>query len=104
DHETKEWLPPILKGSASEGAGVEELLAACERHLAFVVGTDEGKARRKERLERYARTTLREILGAKLEAHLGQAFDHAVACLARGEEDRYSASERLVQAALGAHQ
>lgn len=59
------WLPPVLRTIASQGSGTAEVLAAIERHAAYLRQTGEWQARERERLE----SDLNNLLQALLVAH-----------------------------------
>ena len=91
-----DWTPPIVKCIALRGEGVDELWAALERHRDWVLGTDEGRARRHERLAEEMRETLREALIDAAMDKLGDAIDETVSAVESKTLDPYTATERLV--------
>ena len=52
------WTPPVLGTIASQGEGIDQLVAALDRHRGFLTSTDELQRRRRQRL--YERT--REVV------------------------------------------
>ncbi|MCL2447756.1 MAG: methylmalonyl Co-A mutase-associated GTPase MeaB [Polyangiaceae bacterium] len=92
------WTPPIVKCVATRGDGIADVLAALDRHRAWVDGTEAGRARRRERVAEEMRDALREALidaavdelGAEIDAALRDVDSHAL--------DPYTATERLVDA------
>ena len=91
-----EWTPPIVKCVALRGEGVDELWAALERHRDWALGTEEGRARRHERLAEELRETLREALIDAAMEKLGAAIDETVSAVETKTLDPYTATERLV--------
>lgn len=45
-----EWTPPVIRAAAAQGEGVEELLAALDRHLAYLAASGALQARRRSRI------------------------------------------------------
>src|SRR2546427_10502258 len=52
--EEGEWEPPVLAAVASQGEGVEDLVAALDRHYRYLQHSGKLAARRRERLPRRA--------------------------------------------------
>ncbi len=50
EEEPERWTPPVLNSVAVKGEGVTELLAALERHFAFLERSSELRVRRRRRL------------------------------------------------------
>jgi LAO/AO transport system kinase len=90
------WTPPILKCVATRGEGIAELVAALDRHAAWVSGTEAGKARRHARLVEELRESLRETLIDAATASLASELDAAVARVEARTLDPYSATEELL--------
>lgn len=61
-HESEQWTPPVLRSVASKGEGIEELLAALERHFAYLEASGTLRDRRRQRLrERVAEEVERKV-------------------------------------------
>jgi LAO/AO transport system kinase len=90
------WTPPILKCVATRGEGVAEVVAALDRHAAWVTGTETGRARRAARLAEEMRETLREALIDAAVQDLGPRIDAAVREVEGRGIDPYTVTERLV--------
>ncbi len=90
------WVPPIVKTVATRGDGVPDLVAALDRHRAWLDGTAAGAARRRERLADEVRDTLREALVEQATRDLGADIDRAVGAIEARALDPYSATEDLV--------
>ncbi|MBX3231718.1 MAG: methylmalonyl Co-A mutase-associated GTPase MeaB [Labilithrix sp.] len=91
------WTPPILKCIATRNEGVPELVAALERHHAWIETTEAGRARRKLRLREEVRESLRETLIDAATRSLAAALDEAVDAVEARETDPYTATEELLQ-------
>ena len=92
------WTPPIVKCIAARGDGVPELVAALDRHRAWVEGTETGRARRRARLAEQLRESLRESLIDAAVSDLGPRIDEAVLAVDTRKVDPYTATEDLVAA------
>ncbi len=92
------WMPPILKCVATRGEGIQELVAALDRHAAWLSGTTTGRARRHLRLAEEVRESLRETLIDAATSALASELDDAVAQVEARALDPYTATERLLEA------
>ena len=73
-------------------------MKASERHRAWLLGTETGKERRRERLSQELREGLREALIDEASRALRGELDEAVRGVEAKEVDPYSATERLIEA------
>jgi LAO/AO transport system kinase len=94
-----EWKPPIVLASATQGQGIDEVLAAIADHRSHVEGNGELERRRAERLG----DELEEIVVRRLErrAHelVGdQRFDRLRTDMLERRTDPYSAAEEVLAA------
>jgi LAO/AO transport system kinase len=93
------WRPPIVKTVASTGQGVEDVLAAVDRHRASLESTGELVRRRERRardeIEAIAVTALREKFG---DFHGHADLDRLAGSVVAGDLDPYSAADRLLSA------
>jgi len=71
------WEPPVLGTVASTGAGVDELLAALDRHTAYLQASGQLAARRRQRLAARTRAVLER--GVRRWLHEGMRVDELVA-------------------------
>jgi LAO/AO transport system kinase len=90
------WTPPITKCIATRGEGIAEIVAALEKHKAWLDGTMTGRARRRQRLAEEVREGLREALIEAATRSLGAQIDEAVRAVDAREVDPYTATERLI--------
>jgi LAO/AO transport system kinase len=98
---TERWTPPIVKCVATRGEGIAELVAAVDKHRAWLEGTETGRARRRARLAEELRETLREALIETAVNDLGARVDEAVRDVESRSVDPYTATERLVETFRG---
>jgi LAO/AO transport system kinase len=91
------WQPPIVKTVASKGEGVDDVVAALEKHRAWLAESGRLDARRRLRaadeIEVIAVTTLRERIG---DLRGGSLLDELAGRVVAGETDPYSAADELV--------
>ena len=91
------WRPPIVKTVASRGEGVEELVAAIDKHRDWMQRSGELQRRRQARagseIEAIAVETVRRRFS---EIHGAAALDELAARVAAGRLDPYAAADELV--------
>jgi LAO/AO transport system kinase len=92
------WTPPIVKCVAIRGEGMTDMVAALDRHRAWLDGTDAGVARKRERLTEELRATLRESLVDEIAQELSAGIDDAVASVEARRLDPYTATDDLIAA------
>ena len=91
------WRPPIVKTVAARGEGVEDVLAALDKHAAWLERTGEGERRRRARaageVEAIALAALRERIG---DLHGSEALGTLADRVLAGDLDPYAAADELV--------
>jgi LAO/AO transport system ATPase len=91
------WRPPIVKTVAARGEGVEDLMAAIDKHRAWMDEHGELARRRRARaaaeIEAIAIGTVKQRFA---EVHGSAALDAAAARVVDGDTDPYSAAGELV--------
>ena len=97
-HAGGRWVPLIQKTVSTRGEGVADLLAKLDQHRAWLTGTPEGAARRKQRLREAMHVELREVLTEAAVGALGASIEASVAEVEARTTDPYTAAERLVEA------
>jgi LAO/AO transport system kinase len=92
-----EWKPPIVKTVAARDEGIDDALAALDKHRAWLVEHDELALRRRGRaaaeIEAIALGTVKLRFA---QVHGSAALDAAAARVVDGDTDPYSAAEELV--------
>jgi len=86
--------PPVLRTSATQHQGLDELFVALDEHRAWL-GTPEGDERTASREREAIQSFLREELGERLVLALGQTLPAAAERVRLGELDPYAAAEEL---------
>lgn len=91
------WRPPIVKTVAARGEGVDDVLAALEKHRAWMDEHGELERRRQARaaaeIEAIAMGTVKLRIG---QVHGSTALGRAAARVVAGETDPYTAADELV--------
>jgi LAO/AO transport system kinase len=92
-----EWQPPIVKTVASRGEGIDDVVAALDKHREWLVASGRLDAKRRVRaadeIEAIAVTALRERIG---DLHSGTLLDELAGRVAAAELDPYAAADELV--------
>jgi LAO/AO transport system kinase len=93
-----DWRPQVIRATAVKGEGIDEVLAAIEKHRGWLAATGELLRRREKRaaveVEAIALGTLRARLGNLRE---GTALSGLAVRVAAGEIDPYAAAEELIK-------
>ena len=92
------WKPPIIKTIAQTGEGVDEVVAAIDKHRAWLNSSGELERRRvrraRDEIEAIAVTALRERWG---DVHARTELDELAEAVASGESDPYAAADTLLE-------
>jgi LAO/AO transport system kinase len=93
------WRPPVLKAVASAGTGIDDVVAALDKHREWLASTGELDARRRRRaageIEAIALASLRDRMGSLSR---GDRLDDLAADVVGGRTDPYRAADRLIEA------
>jgi LAO/AO transport system kinase len=92
------WKPEIVKTIASKGEGVDDLVAALEKHFEHLSSTGELEKRRlrraRDEIEAIAVTALREQWRG---VHENAALDELAAEVVAGDSNPYAAADLLLE-------
>jgi len=91
-----DWKPPIVRTSATDGTGVDDLVREIAAHDAWARDSGERAQRRAAAARAEVEGLLREALVRRLEDRLGDRVDDALARVARRELDPYTAVDELL--------
>jgi LAO/AO transport system kinase len=98
DRGEESWKPPIVQTVAQTGVGVDEVVAAIEKHRAWMEGSGELARRRvrraRDEIEAIAVTALRERWG---DVHARTELDELAEKVAAGTSDPYAAADALLE-------
>ncbi|MFT3921919.1 MAG: methylmalonyl Co-A mutase-associated GTPase MeaB [Myxococcales bacterium] len=89
------WCVPVLKVSALRNQGVSGLLEACEKHRAYLEGSEAGRERMRSKRQAELRRTLRELVIEHAERELAPELTQAMERAGSGE-DPYVLAQTLV--------
>lgn len=89
------WTPPIVKCVASRGEGTASLMEKLDAHRTWLSNTEEGRARRRERLSEEVRSALREALVDAAIEELSAEIEEAVRNVEERTSDPYTVTEWL---------
>jgi LAO/AO transport system kinase len=96
------WRPEIVKTVASSGEGIDEVVAAIDRHREHLRSSGELNARRlrraRDEIEAIAVTALRERWR---DVHENTALDELASEVVAGDTDPYSAADLLLESLEG---
>jgi LAO/AO transport system kinase len=91
------WQPPVVKAIAAKGEGIDEVVAALDKHRAWLASSGTLDAKRRIRaadeVEAIAVTALRERIG---DLRGGSLLDELAGRVVAGEMDPYAAADELV--------
>lgn len=97
DRTEESWRPPIVLTVAHQAQGLDEVVAAIDKHRAWMESTGELARRRTRRardeIEAIAVTALRKRWG---DVHGRSELDGLAAAVVAGETDPYSAADELL--------
>ena len=92
-----EWQPPIIKTVASRGEGVDDVMAALDRHREWLAASgrldEKRRLRAADEIESIAVTALRAWMG---ELRGGELLDELAGRVVAGQLDPYAAADELI--------
>ena len=98
EREEGAWKPEIVKTVASKGEGIDEVVAAIEKHREHLSSSGELDRRRlrraRDEIEAIAVTALREQWRG---VHENAALDELASQVVAGESDPYAAADLLLE-------
>ncbi len=97
--DAEHWMPAVLRSSATTGEGIPELLAALERHFAYLERSGELAVRRRARLRERVKDVVFQRLARRLwgDAGTNAWIDEQVADLADGLTTPYAVADALLR-------
>ncbi len=99
-HAADVWVPPVVKTVALAGTGLVELVAAAERHRAWLETSGAGARRVRGRLEQELDAIFRDTLLDSVRDRAHPALVAAADRVARREQDPYTAAETIARAMI----
>jgi LAO/AO transport system kinase len=97
------WAIPVLETVASEGKGIDALVAALDAHRAWAEASGALARKRRERLDRRVREAVARSLAIEVWRRRGgdAILQEVLPALETGELTPYQAAARIVRALLG---
>ncbi|HWF44505.1 MAG TPA: methylmalonyl Co-A mutase-associated GTPase MeaB [Candidatus Kapabacteria bacterium] len=97
-HKTDEWIPPVVKTTASKNIGLEDVLDTIELHREHLIKTGELHLRRKSR----ERDRVRELVEAMLRidfwnAERSQKLEHELDRITQHQQTSFDVARELVE-------
>ena len=99
----EDWKPPVLTTSAVDGTGIAELLAELDRFGEHAVTSGVLGRRRRDRARREIESLVLARVRATLPTHGRSGLDGLATEVAAGRLDAYTATDRVLGAALRRH-
>ncbi|MEO8450746.1 MAG: methylmalonyl Co-A mutase-associated GTPase MeaB [Gemmatimonadota bacterium] len=91
------WQTPVVKTSAKDGSGIDELIAAIEKHRAWAVESGEARRRNADAMRNEIQTLLQERVLRELAERLGkQRLEDVVLRVVDKTCDPYEAVDALL--------
>jgi LAO/AO transport system kinase len=92
-----QWRPPVVKAVAARGEGIDEIVAAIERHRQWSRTHDELRRRREQRAAAEVEAIVLEALRRRIAAlGDGSSLAAAAAAVAAGDQDPYTAADDIL--------
>ena len=98
-HAATAWTPPVLRTVAAQGDGIEDVLAALDRHFAYLEASGTLRSRRRERLrervvESVERKVRERLWGDRATAHW---LDARLTEVERGGVTPFAVADELLE-------
>ena len=92
------WTPPVLRSVAAKGEGVDELIAAVDRHFQYLEASGELRSRRRVRLRRRVVEIVESKVRRRLwsDAPLGAWLDEQIPSLETGNTNPFEVADALI--------
>jgi LAO/AO transport system kinase len=93
-----DWRPQVVRATAVRGEGIDDVVAAIEKHRAWLEQTGELRRRRENRASAEVEAIALGILRARLaNLHEGSALPELAVQVAAGALDPYAAADHLIK-------
>jgi len=91
------WRPPVIATSSLKGEGFSDLIAALEKHKAFLAGSEAGRARSRKIAEFRMLKTAEDLLRIRFKEHSAERVGPLAERLAARQTNPYAAGEQLLE-------
>lgn len=94
----EEWMPPVLKTTATQGDGIEAVIEAIDDHSTHLHESGQYEQRKREQYAEEIRRLLRSDINDMIEARIAQrgGIESLAAAVVRRETDPYSVADELL--------
>jgi len=98
DHDETSWMPAVIKTSANENKGIDEVALEIERHKEYLVSTGKLMLRRKEREKnRLEEIVESEILGELWSSGGTQFLHDSIQGVLEKQISPYTLSKKIIE-------
>jgi LAO/AO transport system kinase len=92
-----QWRPPVIKAVAARAEGIDEIVAAIDKHRQWLRTHDELQRRREQRAAAEIEAIVLEALRERIEAlDHGASLSDQAAAVAAGQQDPYTAADHIL--------
>jgi LAO/AO transport system kinase len=92
-----QWRPPVVRAVASRSEGIEEIVAAVDKHREWLRGHDQLRQRREQRAAAEVEAIVLEVLRGRVRSvRGGSALAALAAAVAAGDKDPYTAADEIL--------
>ncbi len=92
-----QWRPPVIKAVAARAEGIEEIVAAIDKHRQWLRTHDQLQRRREQRAAAEIEAIVLEALRERIEAlDNGASLSDQAAAVAAGQQDPYTAADHIL--------
>lgn len=92
-----QWDVPICETVAAEGKGIDEVIAAIDRHRNYLLQSDGMIQRERDRVRRQLENLARDLLYSRFIAAKRNEVDAAIEAVASRQRDPYSVVDELLK-------
>ncbi len=93
----QDWKPPIVRTVASDDEGIDDLLAAIEKHRSHTEADGSWQARRTERARREIESLALAMVRHQVRVERGQTLDRLAAAVRAGQLDPFAAADQMME-------
>jgi LAO/AO transport system kinase len=97
--QTERWIPPVLRTVASEGEGMDELIAAIDRHFRYLETSGELRQRRRHRLREQVLEVGQQRIRRRLWANdaIREFIEARMTALETGTETPFAVADEVLE-------
>ena len=97
-HAAQTWTPPVLRTTAAKGEGIDELLGALDRHVAYLEASGALRERRRQRLRERVVEEVERKVRERLwsDAHTVAWLEARLSAMEEGETTPFLVADALL--------